>query len=113
MFPVHGHPKTGPEAASLMEATSGCIPYKLSETSKVLLRGKQNAQLPASLTYFSEMPANLADILKAITAAGLPNVSMHLYNWKITSIEHACLTPVIVEPSGSSDENFPPPQHRT
>ena len=30
--------------------------------------------------------------------------------WKITSIEHACLKPVIVEPSNNSDENFPPPE---
>lgn len=55
---------------SIPEATGGCIPYKLSET-KVLLRGKQNAQFPASLTDFSEMPANLADILKAITCITL------------------------------------------
>ena len=115
LFPVHGHFKTGPEAASMMEAEAGCIPYKLNETSKVLLRGKQNAQLPATLADFSEMPASLADILTAITAAGLPNVSMHLHkieneqgSWKVTSIEHACLKPVIIEPSGNEDEKFPP-----
>ncbi|CAL1141367.1 unnamed protein product [Cladocopium goreaui] len=113
LFPVHGHFKTGPEAAALMEeANAGlCIPYRLTEESMVLLKSKQN--LPESLQSFSTIPGSLKEILSGITQASLPNPGLHLHkilDGKVTCLEHAVLKPTIMEAEGGGDESgqFPP-----
>lgn len=120
LFPVHGHFKTGAEANGLLEQSGGSIiPYKLSEDSEVFLRGKQGGNLPGCLTEFSKNSAPLSTILRAITAGGLPNVSLHLHKiesqngdagvgWKVSALEPACLKPTIQEPDADSTEQFPP-----
>jgi hypothetical protein len=113
LFPVHGHFKTGPEAAALLEeANAGlCIPYRLTEESMVLLKSKQN--LPESLQSFSTIPGSLKEILSGITQASLPNPGLHLHkilDGKVTCLEHAVLKPTIMEAEGGGDESgrFPP-----
>lgn len=117
LFPIHGLFKTGSEASTLLEQGGGMIPYKLTESSKVLLRPKSGKTLPSALAGFLGSPVPLQEVLKAMTAASLPQCQIHLHkveavteqgkvNWKVHALEAACLKPTILEPNEGGE--FPP-----
>ena len=120
-FQIHGFFKTGREASELIASAEGAVyPYKLSEDSFVLMRGKPGKSLPACVQQFSVKAGALKDVMNALLVAGLPKPAIHLHScentvngnnveWKILALEPACLKPSVEEAPEDPNQKFPPP----
>ena len=84
----------------------------------MIIKSKGTNSLPSVLEPFAKNPGALGAVLNAMSAAGLPKVSVHLHscesqvegtnvNWIVKALEPACLKVAIEEPADDSVA-FPP-----